>query len=136
MKFGNQISFLFGDDRKHADFKKTYSNVLEAHMLVKEQVKSGMTGGDADAIARNHFQKFGLDKLFTHSLGHGIGINIHEFPRLSPKSDDKLINGMVFSDEPGVYLAGEYGIRIEDTIMLDKDKVISLTDSDKKLIIL
>ena len=129
-------TFLFGDDKKHEDFKKAYSHVLEAHMLVKEQLKSGMTGCEADAIARNYLKKHGLDELFTHSLGHGIGINIHEFPRLSPKSEDKLVNGMVFSDEPGIYLAGKYGIRIEDTIMLDKDKVISLTDSDKKLIIL
>ncbi len=129
-------TFLFGDDKKHATFKKAYANVLEAHMLVKEKLKNGMTGSEADAIARNCLKNYGLDKLFTHSLGHGIGINIHEFPRLSPKSDDKLLNGMVFSDEPGVYLSGEYGIRIEDTILLDNNKVISLTDSDKKLIIL
>lgn len=129
-------TFLFGDDKKHEDFKIAYSEVLQAHMLVKENLKIGMTGSEADAIARNHLKKYHLDELFTHSLGHGIGINIHEFPRLSPKSEDKLVNGMVFSDEPGIYLAGEYGIRIEDTIMLDSDKVISLTDSDKKLIIL
>ena len=129
-------TFLFGDDNKHVDFKKAYSHVLEAHMLVKEQLKSGVTGREADTIARNCLKKYGLDKLFTHSLGHGIGINVHEFPRVSPKSDDKLINGMVFSDEPGIYLAGEYGIRIEDTVMLENDRVVSLTDSDKKLIIL
>ena len=129
-------TFLFGDDKKHEDFKKAYSHVLKAHMLVKEQLKSGMTGMEADAIARNHLKKYGLDELFTHSLGHGIGINVHEFPRLSPKSEDKLVNGMVFSDEPGVYLTGKYGIRIEDTVMLKEDKVLSLTDSDKKLIIL
>ena len=129
-------TFLFGDDKKHENFKKAYSHVLEAHMLVKEQLKSGMMGSEADAIARNCLKKYKLDNLFTHSLGHGIGINIHEFPRLAPKSEDKLIDGMVFSDEPGIYLAGEYGIRIEDTIMLQNGKVISLTDSDKKLIIL
>ena len=129
-------TFLFGDDKKHEEFKKSYSHVLKAHMLVKEQLKSGMTGREADAIARNYLKEYGLDGLFTHSLGHGIGINIHEFPNVSPKGEDKLINGMVFSDEPGVYLAGEYGIRIEDTVMLKNDKVISLTDSDKKLIIL
>ena len=129
-------TFLFGDDKKHEEFKKAYTHVLDAHMLVKEKVKSGMTGSEADAIARNHLKKHGLDSLFTHSLGHGLGINIHEFPRVSPKSEDKLVNGMVFSDEPGIYLAGKYGIRIEDTIMLKNDKVVSLTDSDKKLIIL
>lgn len=129
-------TFLFGDDKKHGDFKNAYSHVLDAHMLVKEQLKSGMTGREGDAIARKHLKKYGLDGLFTHSLGHGIGINVHESPYLSPKSEDKLMNGMVFSDEPGVYLAGKYGIRIEDTIMLKDNKVISLTDSDKKLIIL
>ena len=129
-------TFLFGDDKKHEDFKKAYSRVLKAHMLVKEQLKSGMTGREADAIARNYLKKYGLDELFTHSLGHGIGIDIHEFPSLSPKSEDMLVDGMVFSDEPGVYIAGKYGIRIEDTVMLGGGKVISLTDSDKKLIIL
>ncbi|MDE6001158.1 MAG: M24 family metallopeptidase, partial [Clostridia bacterium] len=81
-------------------------------------------------------KKYGLDKYFTHSLGHGIGINVHEFPYLSPKSEDMLLKGMVFSDEPGVYLEGNYGIRIEDTVTLDEGKVVSLTDSDKKLLIL
>lgn len=129
-------TFLFGDDGKHQEFKEAYSHVLEAHMLVKEQLTCGMTGSEADGIARNCLKKYGLDKLFTHSLGHGIGINIHEFPRISPKSDEKIVNGMVFSDEPGVYSAGKYGIRIEDTIMLENGKAVSLTDSDKKLIIL
>ena len=129
-------TFLFGDDKKHEDFKKVYSNVLKAHMLVKEQLKSGMTGREADAIARNYLKSCGLDELFTHSLGHGIGIDIHEFPYLSPKSEDKLVDEMVFSDEPGVYITGKYGIRIEDTVMLKGGKVVSLTDSDKKLIIL
>jgi Xaa-Pro aminopeptidase len=69
-------------------------------------------------------------------LGHGIGINIHEYPTISPKSDSILKNGMVFSDEPGVYLEGKFGIRIEDTITLKGGKVISLTDTDKNLIIL
>ena len=129
-------TFLFGDDGNHKEFKEAYSHVLEANMLVKEQLKSGMTGSEIDSIARNCLKNYGLDKFFTHSLGHGIGINIHEFPRISPKSDEKIVNGMVFSDEPGVYIAGKYGIRIEDTILLNGNKVKSLTDSDKKLIIL
>ena len=129
-------TFLFGDDKKHGDFKTAYDHVLEAHMLVKQRLKSGMTGREADAFARDCLKGYGLDGLFTHSLGHGIGLNIHEFPRISPKSEDKLVNKMVFSDEPGIYIPGNYGIRIEDTIMLENDRVLSLTDSDKKLIIL
>lgn len=129
-------TFLFGDDKKHGEFKKSYNHVLNAHMLVKEKLAAGMTGREADAIARNSLKEHGLDKYFTHSLGHGIGINIHEFPNLSPKSEHTLLNGMVFSDEPGVYFEGDYGIRIEDTVTLKDGKVISLTNSDKQLLIL
>lgn len=140
-KYGGYCSdctrtFLFGDDGQHEEFKSAYEKVLTAHMLVKEKVTCGMTGKQADAIARDYLKEFELDKHFTHSLGHGIGINIHEYPFISPRSDDKLLNGMVFSDEPGVYFEGKFGIRIEDTITLDKGKIVSLTDSDKKLTIL
>ncbi|MDE6613263.1 MAG: M24 family metallopeptidase, partial [Clostridia bacterium] len=129
-------TFLFGDDNQHAEFKKAYQNVLDAHMLAKQRITNGMTGKQADAVARDFLKNHGLDKYFTHSLGHGIGVNIHEFPRLSPKSEDVLLNNMVFSDEPGVYFEGKFGIRIEDTVMLKDGKVVSLTDSNKKLIIL
>ena len=129
-------TFLFGDDGKHGEFKQTYAHVLKAHMLVKENFRAGMTGREGDAIARDYFATLGIDKYFTHSLGHGIGINIHESPNLSPKSEDKFKNGMVFSDEPGVYFEGRFGIRIEDTVTLENGRVVSLTDSDKSLIIL
>lgn len=111
-------TFLFGDDKKHGEFKKAYSCVLEAHMAAKEKITDGVTGREADAFARDYLRGFGLDKYFTHSLGHGIGINIHEYPMLSPKSLQVLKNGMVFSDEPGVYFEGNFGIRIEDTVTL------------------
>ncbi len=129
-------TFLFGDDGKHQTFKQMYEHVLKAHMLVKEQFTCGMTGSQGDAIARDYLAKHSLDKYFSHSLGHGIGINIHESPSLSPKSESVFCDGMVFSDEPGVYFEGEFGIRIEDTVTLENGKVISLTDSDKSLRIL
>ncbi len=129
-------TFLFGDDGKHEEFKKVYERVLEAHVLVKEQFKEGMLGHEGDAIARKYLEKYGLAKYFTHSLGHSLGINIHEFPNLSPSDNNVFKNGMVFSDEPGVYVAGQLGIRIEDTVTLSDGSVASLTNSDKKLIIL
>jgi len=140
-KYGGYCSdctrtFLFGDDGKHSEFKKAYERVLKAHLLAKEKIVTGMTGKQADEIARGCLREYGLDKYFTHSLGHGIGINIHEFPRLSPKSSDILFDNMVFSDEPGVYFESNFGIRIEDTVTLRGGKVVSLTDSDKNLIIL
>ena len=129
-------TLLFGDKPENSDFKKAYNAVLSAHFAAKEKITDNITGKQADAFARDELKNYGLDKYFTHSLGHGIGINVHEFPRLSPASDDILQNGMVFSDEPGVYFAGKFGIRIEDTVTLEGGKVISLTNSDKKLIIL
>lgn len=129
-------TFLFGDDGKHGEFKKVYESVLNAHMLVKEKSFEGITGREMDAIARDYFKTKGLDKFFTHSLGHGIGINVHELPWISPKSECIINNGMVFSDEPGVYFEGDFGIRIEDTVTMQDGKILSLTDSDKKLIIL
>jgi Xaa-Pro aminopeptidase len=70
-------------------------------------------------------------------LGHGIGLNIHEKPSISPKGEQTLENGMVFSDEPGVYVAGQYGIRIEDTVALKNGKVVSfMFKTNKELIIL
>ncbi len=128
---------LFGDDGKHEAFKKAYQAVLTGHELVKANLKSGMTCGEADAIARSYLATQGLDKLFTHSLGHGIGLNVHEYPSLRPGGTDVLMDGMVFSDEPGVYCVGEYGIRIEDTITLKEGKVESfMSKTDKNLIIL
>ena len=140
-KFGGYCSdctrtFLFGDDNKHAEFKKTYEKVLQAHMIAKEKITDGVTGKDADGFARDHLRNFGLDKYFTHSLGHGIGVNVHEHPMLSPRSTHVLKNKMVFSDEPGVYFECKFGIRIEDTVTLDGGKVVSLTDSDKKLTVI
>ncbi len=130
-------TFLFGDDKKHEDFKRAYGEVLAAHELVKEKLVSGMTGREADAIARDYLTERGLGKYFTHSLGHGIGLQIHEYPNLSPRGEMKLINGMVFSDEPGVYLAGELGVRIEDSVTLKNGKVVSfMNKTERNLLIL
>ena len=130
-------TFLFGDDKKHEEFKRAYNHVLRAHELAKENIVVGMTGKEADAIARNYLKENGLGELFTHSLGHGIGLNVHEKPAISPKSEQVLENGMVFSDEPGVYKEGEYGIRIEDTVTLKDGKIKSfMSKTDKNLIIL
>ncbi len=129
-------TMLFGDDKKHEEFKKNYAIVLKAQQLVKENFAAGMSGTEGDAIARNYLKEYGLDEYFTHSLGHSLGVNIHESPNLSPKCGEIFKDGMVFSDEPGVYFAGEYGIRIEDTVTLYNGKIKSLTKSDANLIIL
>lgn len=130
-------TFLFGDDKKHDAFKKAYAATLTAHELVKEKLVSGMTGEEGDAIARDYLTAQGYGELFTHSLGHGIGLNIHEYPTIRRNNQEKLVDGMVFSDEPGVYQAGEYGVRIEDTVTLKNGKVKSfMSKTDRKLVIL
>ncbi len=130
-------TFLFGDDGKHEEFKRAYECVLTAHNLAKEGIVSGMTGKQADAIARDYLTSQGYGELFTHSLGHGIGLNVHEAPYLTPKRECTLLDGMVFSDEPGVYVAGEYGIRIEDTVTLKDGKIKSfMTKTERALVIL
>ena len=128
-------TFLFGDS-KDDEFKTVYAHVLEAHMVAAENIRSGMTGMQADAFARDHLKKYELDKFFTHSLGHGIGVNIHEEPRLSCRSRDILRNGMVFSIEPGVYFEGKFGIRIEDSVTIENDRVRSFMKTEKGLTVL
>jgi Xaa-Pro aminopeptidase len=129
-------TFLFGDDKKHEEFKHIYGEVLAAHNLVQEKFKAGMTGKQGDAIARDYLKSVGLDKFFTHSVGHGIGLNIHEEPRVSSRSETVFENGMVFSDEPGVYMAGELGIRIEDSVRMEGGNVVSFMGRTKKDLII
>lgn len=130
-------TFLFGDDGKHGKFKKIYAEVLAAHRAVLQNFKSGMTGKQGDGIARDYLKSRDLAQYFTHSLGHGIGLNVHEEPRVSPKSEQVFADGMVFSDEPGVYLEGELGVRIEDTVTLADGSVKSfMNKTNKELVIL
>lgn len=118
-------TFLFGDDKRHGEFIRLHGVVLAAHELVKEKVCAGMTGREADEVARGYLREKGLAQYFTHSLGHGIGLQIHEYPVLSPRGEEVLQDGMVFSDEPGIYLAGELGIRIEDSCFMQGGRVVS-----------
>lgn len=130
-------TFLFGDDGKHEKFKQYYEEVYRAHEAVKERLKAGMTEKEGDEIARGSLRAAGLDKYFTHSLGHGVGLQIHEYPTLYPRGENVLKDGMVFSDEPGVYLPGEFGIRIEDTVYLKDGKVVSfMNQTEHKLVVL
>ena len=139
-RFGGYCSditrtFLFGKSEDD-EFKRVYDCVYEAHMIAAENIREGMTGKQADAFARDRLKKDGLDKFFTHSLGHGIGINIHEYPTLSMRSEQILENDMIFSIEPGVYFENKFGIRIEDSVRLQNGKVVSFMKTDKKLTVL
>ena len=127
-------TFLFG--KGDGAFAQVYEAVLAAHNEALERIRAGMSGKQADELARSVLRGRGLDKFFTHSLGHDIGVNIHESPTLGPAGERQLQEGMVFSVEPGVYFEGRFGIRIEDTVHLTARGAESFMRSDKKLTVL
>lgn len=118
------------------EMKKIYRIVKEAQQAALDCLESGMKARDADKVARDIISREGYGSNFGHSLGHGVGIEIHEEPRLSQKSDDILLDGMVFSVEPGIYIEGLGGVRIEDMVVLTGGKPRNLTGSTKDMIIL
>lgn len=113
-------------------FKKMYSAVLGAQENCLKNVRSGMTAREADELARNSFEP-GLRKYFTHGTGHGLGIAIHEDPRIR-SNDGVLTDGMVFSVEPGLYENGFGGVRIEDIVYMQNGKAVNITPTPKKLL--
>jgi Xaa-Pro aminopeptidase len=114
-----------------AKFKDIYSIVLKAQTSAISAIVKGMTGKEADAIARKVIERDGYGESFGHSLGHGVGLAEHELPYLSPSSKEKLANGMVFTIEPGIYLTGWGGVRIEDTVVMEKGKIKQITKARK-----
>lgn len=112
-------------------FKKVYRTVLDAQMAAMSIIKAGMTGHQADSSAREIIKKAGYGEAFGHSLGHGVGLAAHEPPRLGPGSDETLTEGMVFTVEPGIYLSGWGGVRIEDTVVMERGKVRVLSQARK-----
>jgi len=113
------------------EIHKIYQIVLEAQLKALDAIKPGLTGKDIDFIAREHIAQNGYGKFFGHGLGHGVGLNIHEGPRLSEKGGDILEAGMVVTVEPGIYLPGVGGVRIEDMVLVTHDGIDNLTASPK-----
>lgn len=116
--------------------KEIYQVVLDSQLLALEKIKPGMTGKEADAISRDFIASKGYGEAFGHSLGHGIGLEVHEGPGLSSRSDVVLEPGMVITIEPGIYLPGIGGVRIEDDALVTETGVEKLTHTSKELVIL
>lgn len=116
--------------------KEIYQIVLDAQLLALEKIQPGMTGKEADAIARDYIASKGYGEAFGHSLGHGIGLEVHEGPGLSFRSDIVLEPGMVITIEPGIYLPNIGGVRIEDDALVTENGLEKLTHSTKELFIL
>ena len=116
--------------------KEIYQIVLEAQLKSLDEIKAGMTGIQADAVARDHIKSKGYGDAFGHSLGHGIGLEVHEGPGLSFRSETVLEPGMVITIEPGIYVPGVGGVRIEDDTVVTATGNDKLTHSTKELLIL
>jgi len=113
-----------------------YRAVLEAQLAAIDAVREGVTAARVDGAARQVLAAHGLDKQFVHSTGHGLGLEIHETPRVGKKDKTKLAAGMVITIEPGAYVEGVGGVRIEDTILVTKTGCEVLTPTSKELTVL
>lgn len=115
----------------HQEFKrkkiqKAYDTVLKAHDNAISKARSGMKAKKVDALTRNIIEKAGFGAYYIHSTGHGVGLDIHEMPYISKKSDTIIEDGMVYTIEPGIYIPNEFGIRIEDMVAMVEGKAVVL----------
>jgi Xaa-Pro aminopeptidase len=115
--------------------RKVYSIVLEAQLKAIDFARSGVEAKNLDRVARSYIHANGFGKCFGHGLGHGIGLQIHEFPRVSARSTHTLRTGNVITVEPGIYIPGKFGVRIEDDIVIREGGCDVLTKAPKSMII-
>jgi Xaa-Pro aminopeptidase len=113
--------------------KEMYEVVKEAQQKAFEKIKAGVKNRDVDAAARNVIEKAGLGQYFVHGLGHGVGLEVHEAPTLNAESKERLKAGNVVTDEPGIYIVGYGGVRIEDTVAVHKSQGERLTKAPYEL---
>ena len=112
-------------------FNKVYDTVLRAQLEALAIIKEGMAGEQADSLARTVIEQADYGEAFGHGLGHGVGLAPHELPRLGPNSAELLTSGMVFTIEPGIYLVGWGGVRIEDVVVMEEGKARVISKARK-----
>lgn len=115
-----------------SEYERLYQTVLSAHRAVLHGIHSGLKAAEADELARRIVRDSPYDGMFTHGLGHGVGLEIHEAPTLNGRSPDVLTDSMVFTVEPGIYVVDFGGVRIEDTVVLRDGSAVSLARFDKE----
>lgn len=134
--YASDITRTFAIGEPDAQLKEIYNIVLQANLKGIEAAKQGITGKELDAVARDYITEKGYGEAFGHSLGHGIGLDVHEGPNLSKKSESTLELNNCVTIEPGIYLDGIGGVRIEDDILITENGCERFTKSSKDLIIL
>lgn len=118
------------------EMRSVYNTVLEAQTAALEGYALGKTGRELDAIARKIIYDAGYEGCFGHGLGHGVGMDIHEMPRVSAAGNEPMEVGHVVTCEPGIYLEGKFGVRIEDMVVFTSDGAMNITRSPKDLIVI
>lgn len=118
------------------EMKNVYNTVLKAQQNCLDNIKAGISCKDGDRFAREIIKNSGYGQYFTHSTGHGVGVEIHEFPNLSPASQSTLQPGNIVTVEPGIYIPDKFGVRIEDMALITEKGCTNLTKAPKELIIL
>ena len=116
------------------DLRDAYAVVAEAQQVALTRIRAGLSGVEADGLARDVVEQTPFAGLFGHGLGHGLGIEVHEAPRLSPESGDTLVPGNVVTVEPGIYIPGRGGIRIEDDVVVTEGGIENLTHLRKDVV--
>ena len=118
------------------EMRRVYDTVLQAQLAGEKAAHAGVIGRDMDKAARDVIESAGYGEYFGHGLGHSVGLLIHESPNANPRGDRPLPEGTVVTNEPGIYLPGKFGVRIEDMLHITKDGAENLTKAPKNLIIL
>ncbi|UIP01289.1 Xaa-Pro peptidase family protein [Halobaculum sp. CBA1158] len=124
-------TLVFGDDSPPEGFREVHRVVREAQDAAVEAVEPGVTTGAVDAAAREVIEEAGYGEAFIHRTGHGVGLDVHEEPYVVADGERELEPGMVFSVEPGIYLSGEFGVRIEDLVVVTDDGCVRLNRTDR-----
>jgi Xaa-Pro aminopeptidase len=127
---GDKISMSKFQKFKNKEIQKVYDIVLKAQLSAIKSIKIGMEISKLDKIARDIIEKEGYGKYFVHSLGHGVGLDIHEWPFINSKNNIKIKEGMVFTIEPGIYIPDRFGVRIEDMVMITLDGKIEVLSEE------
>lgn len=133
--YASDITRSFGVGSVSEEMENIYNIVLESQLKALEEIQAGMTGQEADSIARDIIKANGYGDNFGHSLGHGFGLEVHELPGLAQKSTITLESGMCITIEPGIYVDGVGGVRIEDDALVTEKGLKKLTHSSKQLFI-
>ncbi len=128
-------TFAVGDPGEEA--RKVYDVVYKSEREGVKEAKAGMKALELDAVCRKVIDDAGYGDAFTHSTGHGLGIEVHEYPPVAQRSPEEVVltPGMIVTIEPGIYLPNKFGVRIEDDVLIEENGCRELTSASRKLIV-